>query len=113
MRLFAIALAVLLVMAVQGCAALVSPQIERDRVRAESVAQSLTCAMSPADVDRALSGKLERMSGPSENLTHIYRLQFASVWFVFRDDRLLSSQVYVIDGLTSLRPETRLDYCKP
>lgn len=94
-----------------GCAALVSPQIERDQTAAEVLVRSLSCGMSLETVDKALGGKLERLSGGSQTLTHIYRLEFASIWFVFDREGLRSAQIHVVDGLTSLRAEARRDYC--
>lgn len=95
-----------------GCVTLFHGDIERDRVALRAVASKLACGMTENDVNQRVGGKLEKMAGPGEGLTHIYRLELANLWLVFNERGLKSSQVYYVNGLTSLGSEQVLEYCK-
>jgi hypothetical protein len=87
-------------------------QINRDVNQLSAVAHSLTCGMTEQEVNSRVHGKLESMGASNPMITHIYRLQFASLWFVFSAGQLQSAQIYYADGLTSLAEGERFNYCR-
>ena len=95
-----------------GCVSLFHGEIERDREALRAVASGLICGMMESNVNQRVGGKLEKMAAPGEGLTHIYRLELANLWFVFGEHGLKSSQVYFVNGLTSLGSERVVEYCK-
>jgi hypothetical protein len=89
-----------------------SGQINRDVAQLSTVGHSLSCGMTEQEVNSRVQGKLESMGAATPKITHIYRLQFASLWFVFSAGRLQSAQIYYADGLTSLAEGERFNYCR-
>jgi len=51
------------------------------------------------------------MEPPVDHRTHEYSLKFSTLWLVFRDERLSSSQISVMDGLVTMKDEEPIDHC--
>jgi hypothetical protein len=104
--------AILLSLPLGGCALMYASDAERDREAIRRIEASLKCHMTEAEVNALLGGKLEKMSGPHERLTHIYRLPFANLWLVFDKEGLRSYETLTIEGLTSYKSEKVSRYCE-
>jgi hypothetical protein len=87
------------------------PDVERDRTALAKVQRVLACGMTVASVESVIGQRIKRMEPPVDDRTHEYSLKFATLWLVFRDERLSSSQISVMDGLATMKQEERIDHC--
>jgi hypothetical protein len=73
----------------------------------------LSCGMTVADIETISHKRVRTWDVPDTRATHSISSEgdFATVWLVIKDGRLMSSELIFVEGLTGTRTESRKDHC--
>ena len=73
----------------------------------------LNCGMTVADIETISHKPVRTWEVADTRATHSISSDrdFATVWLVMKDGRLMSSELIIVEGLTGTRSESRKDHC--